>query len=69
MIYKINDQNLKNSLELTQIDENALSIQITSLEDETFQEIVIDNSRLYKLLGALHFLQKEMPLFNPNKKY
>ena len=67
MVYKIYDLNANNTLEFSQNDQNELLIVITSLEDETYHEIIIDNSRLYKMLGALHFIQKEMPLFKPSK--
>ena len=46
MVYKIYDLNANNTLEFSQNDQNELLIVITSLEDETYHEIIIDNSRL-----------------------
>lgn len=57
MIYKFRDSDL--SMEVEQCGESTVSISIYE-NDEYFQVITLCKKDVYRLIGALHMLHKEM---------
>lgn len=72
MTITFNDVDYGSTIQLEQINENSLSITINDCSSIIRNEvvtstIVIDNQRLFKLLGALHHIQKDMPRYDYKK--
>lgn len=57
MIYKFRDSDI--SMEIEQCGESTISIYIHE-ENEDFRAISLDKKDVYKLIGALHLLHKEL---------
>lgn len=63
MIYKFNKQ--KNCLEVERVDENSflpdgVTFSIINMNESTTQSIKLNKEDVFKLIGALHLLHKEM---------
>lgn len=61
MIYKLNDINASNFIEVEQIDKGEVSFKITDYTHThgvVESELVLNKEQLYKLIGALHSVQK-----------
>lgn len=67
-----NDVDYGSTIELEQVNENSLSITINDYSKPNTDEIVtstiiINNRILFQLLGALHYIQKDLPRYEPKK--
>jgi hypothetical protein len=60
MIYKFNDEEAQSILEFEQINEDLIQIRIQEYGDDLPAMFCLNKHSVYKLIGALHLLHKEM---------
>lgn len=60
MIYKFKDEELESTLELEKTNENTIQISIKfDYDDDVWRNIFLNKEDVFKLIGALHLIQKE----------
>jgi hypothetical protein len=66
MIYKLKSTDADSTLEVEQINESSLELKITeNYSDRRNEECVyLNKNQVYKLIGVLHLIQKEMEAHN-----
>ena len=63
MIYKWNDDVHESTLEIEKNDSNTIEISIQNYDDENvWRALVLDKDDVFKLIGALHQIQKDFEL-------
>ena len=61
MIYKFKDVELESTLELEKINGNIVEISIKfDYDDDVWRNILLNKEDVFKLIGALHLIQKEL---------
>jgi hypothetical protein len=61
MIYKFKDEELDSTLELEKRDGNIVEISIKfDYDDDVWRNIFLNKEDVFKLIGALHLIQKEL---------
>ena len=61
MIYKFKDEELNSTLELEKRDGNIVEISIKfDHDDDVWRNIFLNKEDVFKLIGALHLIQKEL---------
>ena len=61
MIYKFKDEELDSTLELEKRDGNIVEISVKfDYDDDVWRNIFLNKEDVFKLIGALHLIQKEL---------
>ena len=61
MIYKFKDEELNSTLELEKRDGNIVEISVKfDYDDDVWRNIFLNKEDVFKLIGALHLIQKEL---------
>ena len=61
MIYKFRDVERESTLELEKKDKEIVEISIKfDYDDDVWRNIFLNKEDVFKLIGALHIIQKEM---------
>jgi hypothetical protein len=60
MIYKFKDEERESTLELEKLDGNIVEISVKfDYDDDVWRNIFLNKEDVFKLIGALHLIQKE----------
>jgi len=61
MIYKFKDVGRESTLELEKLDEDTVEISIKfDYDNDVWRNIFLNKEDVFKLIGALHLIQKEL---------
>ena len=61
MIYKFKDEERESTLELEKRDGNIVEISVKfDYDDDVWRNIFLNKEDVFKLIGALHLIQKEL---------
>ena len=61
MIYKFKDEERESTLELEKLDGNIVEISVKfDYDDDVWRNIFLNKEDVFKLIGALHLIQKEL---------